>query len=33
MSPVVVFACVHNDGRSRAVKLLTEHYVGFGAEA
>ncbi|MDP9240576.1 MAG: heat-shock protein HtpX, partial [Actinomycetota bacterium] len=24
----VLFACVHNSGRSVAAKLLTEHYAG-----
>ncbi|MGD0255409.1 MAG: heat-shock protein HtpX [Acidimicrobiales bacterium] len=26
--PVVLYACVHNSGRSVAAKLLTEHYAG-----
>jgi arsenate reductase len=26
--PVVLFACVHNSGRSVAAKVLTEHYAG-----
>ena len=25
-APVVLFACIHNSGRSVAAKLLTEHY-------
>ena len=26
--PVVLYACVHNGGRSLAAKVLTEHYAG-----
>jgi arsenate reductase len=26
--PVILFACVHNSGRSVAAKVLTEHYAG-----
>lgn len=26
--PVILFACVHNSGRSVAAKILTEHYAG-----
>ena len=26
--PVVLFACIHNSGRSVAAKLLAEHYAG-----
>ena len=26
--PVILFACVHNGGRSLAGKVLTEHYAG-----
>ena len=26
--PVVLFACVHNSGRSVAARVLTEHYAG-----
>lgn len=26
--PVVLYACVHNSGRSVAAKVLTEHYAG-----
>ena len=28
MKPVILFACVHNGGRSLAGKVLTEHYAG-----
>ena len=31
--PVVLFACVHNGGRSLAGKVLTEHYAGGAVEA
>lgn len=27
-APVVLFACIHNSGRSVAARLLTEHYAG-----
>jgi arsenate reductase (thioredoxin) len=27
-SPTVLYACVHNSGRSVAAKVLTEHYAG-----
>jgi arsenate reductase (thioredoxin) len=27
-SPIVLYACVHNSGRSVAAKVLTEHYAG-----
>jgi arsenate reductase len=26
--PIVLYACVHNSGRSVAAKVLTEHYAG-----
>ena len=26
--PIVLFACVHNSGRSVAARVLTEHYAG-----
>lgn len=28
MTPVVMYACIHNSGRSVAAKALTEHYAG-----
>ena len=31
--PVVLFACVHNSGRSVAARVLTEHYAGGAVEA
>jgi arsenate reductase len=31
--PVVLFACVHNGGRSLAGKVLTEHYAAGAVEA
>jgi arsenate reductase len=31
--PVVLFACVHNSGRSVAARVLTEHYAGTAVEA
>ena len=31
--PVVLFACVHNSGRSVAARLLTEHYARGAVEA
>jgi arsenate reductase len=31
--PVVLFACVHNSGRSVAARVLTEHYAGGVVEA
>ena len=27
-TPVVLYACIHNGGRSLAAKVLTEHYAG-----
>jgi arsenate reductase len=30
--PVILFACVHNGGRSLAAKVLTQHYAGTRAE-
>lgn len=30
--PVVLYACVHNSGRSVAAKVLTEHYAGASVE-
>lgn len=30
--PVILFACVHNGGRSLAAKVLTEHYAGGGVD-
>ncbi len=30
--PVVLYACVHNSGRSVAAKVLTEHYAGDSVE-
>lgn len=30
--PVVLFACVHNSGRSVAAQVLTEHYAGDAVE-
>jgi arsenate reductase (thioredoxin) len=32
-APVVLFACVHNSGRSVAARVLTEHYAGGAVEA
>ena len=32
-TPVVLFACIHNSGRSVAARLLTEHYAGGSVEA
>ncbi len=32
-TPVVLFACVHNSGRSVAARLLTEHYANGNVEA
>ena len=29
--PVIMYACIHNSGRSVAAKVLTEHYAGDGA--
>ncbi|HEY0637066.1 MAG TPA: hypothetical protein VGD67_05430 [Pseudonocardiaceae bacterium] len=29
--PVILYACVHNSGRSVAAKVLTEHYAGTAA--
>ena len=31
--PVVLFACVHNSGRSVAARVLTEHYADCAVEA
>jgi arsenate reductase len=31
-TPVILFACVHNGGRSLAAKVLTQHYAGTGAD-
>ena len=31
--PVVLFACIHNSGRSVAARVLTEHYAGGRVEA
>jgi arsenate reductase (thioredoxin) len=31
--PVVLFACVHNSGRSVAARVLTEHYSGGAVDA
>jgi arsenate reductase len=31
-TPVILFACVHNGGRSLAAKVLTQHYAGTRAE-
>ena len=31
--PVVLFACVHNSGRSVAARVLTEHYAGGAVDA
>jgi arsenate reductase len=28
MKPVILFACIHNAGRSVAAKVLAEHYAG-----
>ena len=30
--PVILYACIHNSGRSVAAKVLTEHYAGDGAQ-
>jgi len=30
--PVILFACIHNSGRSVAAKLLTEHYANGSVE-
>lgn len=30
--PVIMYACIHNSGRSVAAKVLTEHYAGDGAQ-
>jgi arsenate reductase len=32
-TPVVLFACVHNSGRSVAARVLTEHYAHGAVEA
>ena len=32
MKPVVMYACIHNSGRSVAAKLLTQHYAGDAVE-
>ncbi len=32
-TPVVLFACIHNSGRSVAARVLTEHYSGGRVEA
>jgi arsenate reductase len=31
--PIVLFACIHNSGRSVAARILTEHYAGGSVEA
>lgn len=31
--PVILFACIHNAGRSVAARILTEHYSGGSVEA
>jgi arsenate reductase len=31
--PIVLFACIHNSGRSVAARVLTEHYAGSSVEA
>jgi arsenate reductase (thioredoxin) len=31
--PVVLFACIHNSGRSVAARVLTEHYAKGGVDA
>ena len=31
--PVVLYACIHNGGRSLAAKVLTEHHAAGGVEA
>ena len=31
--PVVLFACIHNSGRSVAARILTEHYANGAVEA
>jgi arsenate reductase len=31
--PVILFACIHNSGRSVAARLLTEHYADGAVEA
>jgi arsenate reductase len=33
VTPVVLFACVHNSGRSVAARVLTEHYAAGAVEA
>ena len=30
--PVILYACIHNSGRSVAAKVLTEHYGGDGVQ-
>jgi arsenate reductase len=30
--PIVLYACIHNSGRSVAAKVLTEHYAAGGVE-
>ncbi len=30
--PVVMYACIHNSGRSVAAKVLTQHYAGDAVE-
>ncbi len=32
-APIVLFACVHNSGRSVAARVLTEHYANGRFEA
>ena len=32
-TPVILFACVHNSGRSVAARVLTEHYAAGSVEA
>jgi arsenate reductase len=31
--PTIMYACIHNSGRSVAAKVLTEHYAGGAVEA
>ncbi|MGB8652190.1 MAG: heat-shock protein HtpX [Mycobacteriales bacterium] len=31
-APVILYACIHNGGRSLAAKVLTEHYAGTAVE-
>jgi arsenate reductase (thioredoxin) len=32
-TPIILFACIHNSGRSVAARVLTEHYSGGAVEA